>query len=211
MQFQLRDLEQRVKSYWFADGLAEISGGAAFLIIGFYFAFTELSLDAWWGGILQAAFVLVLLGTLFAGRVLIGSLKQRYVYPRTGFVEYKVDPKTLNARRLVAGVTAAAVAAILITFAPLEGGIDWVVALTGAVVGAVLFFGQARRAGLEHFAILGFVSVLMGFLLSISAWPDGYAIGSYYGGMGICFIISGTLAFRRFLRENPAPVEENHG
>lgn len=211
MQSQLRDVEQRVKSYWFADGLAELIGGAAFLIIGSYFLLVELNSQAWWVGVLQAAFILIFLGAVYGGRKLIATLKDRYVYPRTGYIEYRVDKKSAGLRRVLAGITGVVVAAILVIFAPVEGRIDWVVALTSLVVGAVLMFGQARSAGHERFMILGLASVLLGMLLAVSGWPNGIALGLYYGGIGLASMVSGALVFQRFLRENPVRSEGSDG
>lgn len=210
MQPQWRDVERSIKAYWFEDGLAELIAGALFLIIGLYFVLVEVSAQARWGGLLQAAFIVIVLGAGFAGRALIMRLKDQYVYPRTGFVEYRLDGRALRWRRVIAGLTAALVAAILIVFLPIGGWVDWVVALTSLVVGAVLI-GQARSAGHTGFFILGIASLLLGILLPIIGFLNGFALGLYYGSLGLAFIVSGAIAFQRFLHENPVRLQDHDG
>ncbi len=208
MQAQMKDVEKRVKGYWFNDGVAELIGGAVFVMLGIYFAATEmLGSSSLWGGILQVGFILILLGLLWGGRRLIAKIKNEFVYPRTGFVKYRVDQQQVNQRRIGAAVVAAVVAVIIVVLLPLEGPINWVAGLTGLLVGGVLIFGQARNAGIERFLYLGFLSLLLGVLASMVSWANGFALGLYYAGMGSAFMVSGAWIFWHFLRQYPISQE----
>ena len=90
----MQQVERRVKRYWYTDGIAEISSGGMFLLLGLYFGvqgyFGETSLVSI---ILQVSMVLLMVGGIFGVRWLVNTLKTRLTYPRTGFVEYRVNEK----------------------------------------------------------------------------------------------------------------------
>lgn len=208
MQSQMQQVERRVKGYWFHDGIGEMIGGAVFLVIGLYFALTELlGASSPVGGMLQAGFIVILLGLIYAGRVVIRRLKERYVFPRTGYLEYRVDNTHIRRRRIGAALTAAVIAVAVMTLLPFAGPINWVAAITGFVAGAILILVQARNTGIQRFFYLGLASILLGSAGAISGWPDAYGLCFYYAAMGLCFVLSGAFVFNRFLRDNPAQVE----
>jgi hypothetical protein len=76
MESKMLDVEQRVKRYWYTDGIAELSSGGIFLLLGFYFASQEyLKENSLVSGLLQAGLVIVLVGGIVGGRGLIKALK----------------------------------------------------------------------------------------------------------------------------------------
>jgi hypothetical protein len=85
------------------------------------------------------------------------------------------------------------------------------VAVTGVAVGLVLVILRAKAAGLTRFYALGLISIALGLALSVSQLPNGYSLGLFYGLMGLCFMLSGALTLRRYLAENPLPVEPQNG
>jgi len=88
MQSNLSDVEQRVRRYWYTDGIGELIGGGMFILLGTYFALQEfLRHNSLLGGILQASLILVMIGGTAIARRLINTLKTRLTYPRTGDVE----------------------------------------------------------------------------------------------------------------------------
>jgi hypothetical protein len=103
------------------------------------------------------------------------------------------------------------VSALTMVFVRLFQSFDSMVAVTGVVVGLILVILRAKAAGLARFYVLGVVSVLLGLLLSVSRLPNGYSLGSFYGLMGVCFMISGGLTLQRYLDENPLPEEYQNG
>jgi hypothetical protein len=210
MQSNLSDVEQRVKRYWYTDGIGELTGGGMFILLGIYFAaqqyFGEHSL---FSGLLQAGLVIFLIGGMSLGRWLIKALKSRVTYPRTGYVEYHVDPQSTNRRRVIVAVVAGLVAAFSLVFAKrIASFLNLTLALTGILVGVILIFLQGRGSGLERFYALGAVSIVLGTALSLSGLPDGYGLGLFYGLMGIAFVISGGIVLHRYLQDNPLPPED---
>jgi hypothetical protein len=202
-------VEQRVMRYWYTDGLGELTGGGMFMLLGGYFAGQEfLKANDFVSGLLQGSLVLVLVGGMFFGRWLIKLLKSRLTYPRTGYVEYRVDKDASNLRRILIGIVAAVVAVSTLMFSKQVGYfLDLTIALTGMLVGLILIVMQGKRSDLKRFYVLGGFSFVLGIVLALSGLPDGYGLGAYYGLMGLAYIISGSFVLRRYLQENPMPVE----
>jgi hypothetical protein len=208
MRANVSDVEQRVKRYWYTDGIGELIGGGMFLLMGVYFALQEfLGQDSLVSGILQASLILVLIGGMFIGRRLINALKTRVTYPRTGYVEYQVEEGAIKSRRIWIMLLAFAISALTMIFVRLFQFFDSIVAVTGVAVGLILVILRAKSARLARFYMLGAVSVLLGLGLSVSGLPNAYSLGLFYGLMGLCFMISGGLTLRRYLEENPLPAE----
>lgn len=211
MQTNLSDVEQRVKRYWYTDGLGELIGGGMFLLLGLYFSAQQYFGDrSFLGVVLQSSFVLVFIGGTFIARSLINVLKTRLTYPRTGYVEYSNGGSNI-VRRIGAVVLAMTVAIFSIVITRKVNVIDSMVAVTGILVGIILLVKQGRTAGLPRFYVLSFVSMILGIALSFSGLPRGYDLGAFYGLMGTAFVLSGSLTLGRYLRENPLPAEESNG
>jgi len=207
MENNLSDVKQRVKRYWYTDGIGELIGGGMFVLLGIYFALQEvLGQNSTVGGILQASFALLMIGGAFISRRLVNSLKTRLTYPRTGYVEYQVNERGMRWRRILAMVLAFVISALTIVFVRLFQFFDSVVAVTGLIVALILVVLRAKSSGLARFYVLGAVSLVLGLGLSLSGLPNGYSLGLFYGLMGVCFFISGGLTLRGYLKENPLPA-----
>jgi hypothetical protein len=210
MQSNLSDVEQRVKRYWYTDGIGELISGGMFMLLGIYFAAQQyLGEKSLAGGLLQAGLVLFLIGGMSIGRWLIKAMKSRLTYPRTGYVEYRVDRQNMNRRRVIVATVAGLVAAFSLVFAQrIASFLNLTLALTGILVGVILIFLQGRASGLERFYALGAISIVLGIALSLSSLPDGYSLGLFYGLMGLAFVLSGGIVLRRYVQENPFPAED---
>lgn len=206
MENNLLHVEQRIKRYWYTDGLGELIGGGMFILLGGYFALLEfLGQNSIMNGILQVSLIIVLIGGMALGRWLIHTLKARLTYPRTGYVEYEVDAHRMKSRRIWVMTLAFAISALTMVFARLFQAFDSIVAVTGVAVGLILVILRAKSAGLTRFYVLGAVSIMFGLALSVSGLPNGYSLGLFYGLMGLSFILSGGLTLQRYLAENPLP------
>ena len=208
MNKNLAEVEQRVKRYWYTDGIGELIGGGMFILLGLYFALQEfLGQNSMVSGILQVSLILVMIGGMAVSRRLITALKTRLTYPRTGFVEYHVDEHNLKSRRIWVVILAFVISSLTMVFVRLFRSFDSIVAVTGVAVGLILVILRAKVDGLNRFYILGTISVLLGLVLATSGLPNGYSLGLFYALMGVCFLISGGLTLRRYLEENPLPTE----
>ncbi len=207
MQHNVFDIEQRVKRYWYTDGIGELIGGGMFILLGIYFALQGfLRQNSMIGGILQVSLILVMIGGMAVSRRLINTLKTRLTYPRTGYVEYQVDEQKMKFRRVWVMILAFVISALTMVFVRLFQAFDSIVAVTGVAVGLILVILRAKSAGLSRFYLLGTISIALGLALSMSGLSNGYNLGLFYGLMGLCFMLSGGWTLRRYLEANPLPV-----
>jgi hypothetical protein len=204
------DVEQRVKHYWFKDGIGELAGGGLFVVIGLYFAGHDwLPPHSGIRAIWDSSLVLLLIAGIFVTRWLINALKTRLTYPRTGYVEYFPSQKNTPARRVLTAVIAMGVSLLLVFFGRYVGSFNWIPGFTGLVAGAIFIMTQAR-GGERRFYVLGGLSILLGLVLSFSGLSESYSLGLFYGLVGVATMFSGGLTLAQYLRENPMPAEENH-
>ena len=212
MQNNFSDVEQRVKRYWYTDGIGELLGGGLFLLLGLYFSIQQYFGDqSLLGVILQSSFAVILIGGLVVGRRLINLLKARLTYPRTGYVEYHTAEKNVTRQRIFTAVIAMTIALFSVLITRRIDAIDSMVAVTGVLVAVILLVKQGWSAKVPRFYILSAISFILGIALSVSGLPSGYNLGAFYGLIGIAFAISGGLTLGRYLQENPMPAEDQNG
>lgn len=210
MQSNLSEVEQRVRRYWYADGLVEIIGGGLSILIGTYTIMQELLPEgSIWHTVLGGFYFLLLVGGVFITRWLVTSLKARITYPRTGYVDYP-SAKQTGWRRLLTVAIAVGVSILLVSFGRLVGTFSWVPAFTGILFGFVLFLVIARKSGPDRFFVLAILSILLGFILSFSGLNLSYSLGLFYAFVGLAYSVSGVIALRHYLHENPLPAEEHN-
>jgi hypothetical protein len=206
MQTDAHRLEQRVHRYWYSDGIGELIGGLTFVLLGFYFALSEyLGEDSIITTILQASMVLLFIGGAIAARWLINALKTRLTYPRTGYVEYRARKGSPRARGVVVLGVGMLVAVSSVLIAWLLGSPDLIVAMSGILFGAILAATAGRSTGLARFYMLGALSFALGVILSFAGLPQGYALGLFYGLMGVAAVISGAWVLGRYVLRHPIP------
>ena len=209
MKDNLSDVEQRVRRYWYADGFGELVGGGGMcLILALYFAAQEyFGDDTLIGGLLQASLVLVLLGGFYLVRRLINAAKLRVTYPRTGYVEYQASGQNRWMAGILSAVVAMALAATFVFIVRRVNTIDAMTAISGAVMGIILFVKQVWSTKVKRFYFLSLAALVYGALLAVSGFLPGYNLGLFYGLMSLTFVISGGLTLRKYLSENPLPAE----
>ena len=211
MQSNFMEVEQRVKRYWFKDGLGELVGGGMILLIGFYFAGQEWLPEGSMGRtLLQSSLALLIIGGALATRWLVNVMKARLTYPRTGYVEYQAGAKNTSSRRLLTGGIAMSVSALLVVFGRFFGSFNWLPGFTGLVFGVAFILLRARANGVSRFYVLGTFCIILGMALSFTSLPMGYSLGLFYGLTGIVSMFSGGITLLRYLRENPLPIETDN-
>ena len=208
---EIKQVEQRVKRYWYTDGIAELASGGMFLLLGLYFGvmgyFEEGSLIS---VILQVSMVLFFIGGAFGVRWLVNTLKSRLTYPRTGYVEYRLKDAGTRNRRLVIVASAMVIAAASIWLVDYVHVFESMVFVTGLLVGVIFIALRGKSSGLKRFYVLGGLAILLGAILAYSGLPQGYTLTLFYSLLGIAILISGGLVLRGYLTENPPPVENEN-
>ena len=207
----MKQVERRVKRYWYTDGIAELASGGMFLLLGLYFGvlgyFQEGSLIS---VILQASMVLIMVGGAFGVRWLVNTLKSRLTYPRTGYVEYRVNEKDAKIRRYVVIAVAMIFAIGSIFLIDYIRGLDSMVLFTGVIVGVIFIALRGKSSGLKRFYLLGGLSIVLGIALAYSKLQQVYTLSLFYGLLGVAILVSGGLVMRQYLDENPLRLENGN-
>jgi len=208
MEDKMFDVEQRLKRYWYSDGIAELSSGGMFILLGLYFGiqgyFGESSLVS---VILQVSLVFIMMGGIFGVRWLVNTLKTRLTYPRTGYVEYRSNTKDITQRRYIVAAMAMVVAVVSMVLVKYIQIFDSMVLITGLLVAIVFIALRGKSSGVTRFYVLGGYSFLLGLGLSLDNLPDEYNLALFYGLLGIAILISGGLVLYRYLKDNPVPED----
>jgi len=199
------DIVRRTYRYWYDDGFAEMGSGMLFLATG-------LALQAWstartgmvdplW---LVAGVFLFTIGGVLLTPVVIGALKQRVTYSRTGYVGYR-QRKPARRSRLY-HLLALGVWVLFLLLPP------WFsqMALVEGLILATVLFGIGWRIRIARFFVLGAICALLGILLATQELGDLRGTSLMFSGAGLALLISGAAVFGRYLRRNPRPVGGEH-
>jgi hypothetical protein len=180
MENNIKASQLHAVQYWFADGLAEISGAVICLLITVYFGLLALIPAS------QAAFALLFLAVFIAAfgiRKLMFWLRQRSTYPRTGYVE----PKKGWENRTMFGI-AIAFTVLLMVFMLLMvmRGIQTLILMPaiGGAIYAFVFIQAGYRVKLLRFYFLAGFCFLLGLTLSASG------LGDLWGAALLSFVTS---------------------
>jgi len=197
---QFLDAERRARRYWYEDGLGEIAVGAVFTLLGGYFAVQATlagRLDRLADVLLNLLFPIIVIAAGLGMRRIIGKVKERLVFPRAGYArcaEIRRVPKWVTG--MIAGATAGLIAALVRTAPDIEA---WVPAFQGFVMGAFLWW-MGRFSGLARFPLLALVVALLGVAVALARVSSTVAGALFFGPVGLLLVLSGWLAFRRFVR-----------
>ncbi len=200
--------EERLRSYWYEDGFAELATGAVFAILGLYFG-----LQGYFGegsaitAILQISMIGLFIAEFCFVRRTIQSLKTRWTYPRTGYVEYHADVRNVRLRRYATVAVGLMAGMFLVILHRYIQGVEMVVLATGVLVAFILAALRLKVRGMNRFYLFAACSLAFGIVLSLSALPQAYGLAVFYALMGILIMISGGLVLRRYLLNNPLPPE----
>jgi hypothetical protein len=194
--------QARTKQYWYEDGAVDLGVSAVFLMIACLFALQfGLPESSALQGISAIGLPLIIIGGYYLARWIVGSLKARFTYPRTGLVDYERPARGhARAAAVVAGLTGFVIA-IFITRAEID---SWIPALQGIAFGALLLrLAQSLQVG--RYTLLAVVSIAIGLLSSWAGLDSILGSAIVFGGLGLGLLISGALTLRTYLRAAPAP------
>lgn len=203
----IQKARKRAYRYQFEDGLLEIAQGGAFALFG---------LVLWWVdslAVINAAnkwlfalgFLVFAVFTAVAVARFILRYKNKLVFPRTGTVSHKEQPKEEVRSALVMILLALAIAAAAIWLD------DWFVNTT-TIVGATLtliLLATAARAGILRMQLVALLPLVVSLPLSYLRIDETLASAIVLGATGLAGLIAGALALRSYLANNPAAGDEN--
>jgi len=208
MSNPIDEYAKRTMRYWYVDGLAEIAGGVVVLLLALVFLIggwmepgptTDFFL-----ALGQPAIVLV--GALVA-RKIVGRIKERVTYPRTGYVAYR-RPRSRRGLRLIA-LTIGIAAVFGVLFAVIANliAIRWLPGISGAVIALLLAY-MAYENGIRRFYYMAAFTLFLGLLVVSMGVPDTYTSSLFFGGFGVGWIVSGAVTLRNYLRTTK-PAEQD--
>jgi hypothetical protein len=211
MSDQFHTAQKRAFQYWYVDGTFEFSLGGLCLLLAAYFFLMHRFAESWISNLLSIFFALVVIGGAFAVNRLVMTLKERVTFPRTGYVAYRKEPGARRGlRALLLAITAATVSSgMMLVIANRPPGFDWVVALSGLLLGTVIAC-LGLRTGLARFYLNAAVSLAAGLGLGWANLPQNSGVIAYYAIIGCTLLCLGGLTLWKYLRQNPAISPEEH-
>lgn len=210
MSMDIDNLMRKTKSYWYEDGLVELLAGLFFIAIGLLLLLDwRTPQDAAYKWIFAPGFAVVTIVWILVSRRVIGWLKERITYPRTGYVAYVQPARREKLPRVVmAGVVGAAVSLAVVSSLFLRQDLVRVVpVLLGAGVAALLV-RIGGEIGLVRFLVMAVWSVVVGLALAWLTSDMGLSMGLFYALLGVAALLGGVLTLGRYLRA--ARVEAHH-
>jgi hypothetical protein len=204
----MKQVEKRVRRYWYTDGIAELAVGGMFVLLGLYFGIQGIFEDkSPISVILQVSLVFVMIAGFTGVGWLVKTIKARLTYPRTGYVEYRVNDNEAKQRRRLFITVAIIITAASIVLVDFFQKVDGMVLATGVLVGVIFISLRGKSSGVQRFYITGSLAIVLGIVLSFSKLTQVYNLALFYGLLGVASVISGALVLRGYLRDNPAPLE----
>jgi ABC-type multidrug transport system permease subunit len=179
------------------DGLME-------LFLGAYFLLTGLLIQA----DLTALFILL----MFFAPVALKRMKERFTYPRIGYVKFTDEDRNVG-RKVLAAVLAGAIALGLVLFLRANDDLTEIlyksVSLIPAFILAFIFITTGRRSGLLRFYVMAGLALAVTMVtpfVNLAGKMDNIAL--YLFVMGAILAPWGAVIFVNFLRNNPVQAEE---
>ncbi|MBK8822169.1 MAG: hypothetical protein IPN58_06050 [Anaerolineales bacterium] len=208
MDQNFREIQQRVRRYWFKDGIGEIVVGSLFLLLALYFAGHRwLPADSNAPMMLDGSLLLILILGIFTTRRLINIFKMHITYPRTGYVEYYPDKEGLLPTQIFIFFIAIGFIFLLVVFGKWVGSFIWLPGFIGALISIILIVIRTRAIDLNRFYYLAAASLFLGLASSFSGLPAHYSISLFYALFGIVLMIWGGATLAKYLHENPLADE----
>jgi hypothetical protein len=196
----------RTRQYFNVDGLVELAFGCLFLIWALHYVLgnripSEISI------VLNATSILLV--PLFF--IVIGAVKKRITYPRTGYLMPRCPPNFTKRRAFGLALSISAVGALTAWFllGSAPGGhqreVDWILFVLSVFFALILvFIGQ----GLHRFYWLAGLSIIAGAVIVMLQIPDWrFRSGLFYMILGAGLLVSGSLTLWTYLRQNPRHQE----
>ena len=208
---EINETIKRTKRYWYVDGFSEIGVGLLLIVI---ILFNHLA-----GLVQQPALQIVLFVVGLPALIVLGGrglsrlvvrLKEKYTYPRTGYVAYQGKTGSRRWKRvLLAGALGLLVGALT---SLLSGNLPIIyqqlfVALMIAL--AYIYIGYA--IGLKRFYWIAGATLALGGALILTGASEAQYLLTFFVGQGLIWIISGLAAMRQYFGSTQPPAEAGEG
>lgn len=208
---EINETIKRTKRYWYVDGFSEIGIGLLLIvIILFNYLVGQVQTP-----ILQILLVVVglpgviVLGSRGLSRVVV-KLKEKYTYPRTGYIAYRTKTGSRRWKRVLLAGTVGLLAGALTSL--LSGSLPLIyeqLFVTVMIACAYTYIGYS--IGLKRFYWIAGATILLGLGLSLARLEEIRYFLTFFVGQGLIWIVSGLLALRQYFGGTQPPAEEGEG
>ena len=193
-QSDLSDLERRAWRYDSQDGIVELLAGFLFLIVA--------------RAVVEPQLTWMLALAIFPLRFAAKIMKERFSYPRIGYVKLRNEEGANLGRGMLTYLVGVvlAVAVVLLLLGDLTSWaawLRWMPAIAGGFTSGGFLY-VAQRSGLWRFRVLAAISV--GWGVFCAAWlqaPRMLGVQRWAVGFGTLLLIVGAVTFVNFLRTHP--------
>lgn len=203
MKDKQKDVVKETYRYFYVDGLVETAVGLLFMGVGgVLLAWLAIADGSWWQVLAALALPLLTFGGALAIKRIVGRLKERITYQRTGYVAYR-EGEPGGGRWLIIGAALALVALMFVL--P-----EWLTKMPAAI-GALLLIVLAYwgyRVSLVRFYVFGVMALLLGIAGSWLVADELLGGALTFLGVGLMMTVVGTAVFLNYVRQHPQPEEE---
>ncbi len=200
MQYpDLKEIAQRPKKYWNADGVPDLVMGAVLILWG-----AALALPAW----LQWSWLwVVMVFSSLAANAVIKKLKQRLTFPRTGYVEWTPPSSVTKMVTAFLGAGVAAAFVFLLRAAKVQGFME-LLPSAFALLGALIFLIIAIWQKFPHYLWISALSLVLAIILIRNPMDLTNSFILLWLSLGGCICLVGGVRLYAYLRRNPRQAED---
>jgi MFS family permease len=204
---EINETIKRTKRYWYVDGFSEIGIGLLLIVIILFNYAAGLAQNA----ILQVLLfvvglpALIVLGSRALSHVVV-KLKEKYTYPRTGYVAYQGKTGSRRWKRvLLAGTMGLLVGALT---SLLSGNLPIIYQqLFVALMIALAYIYIGYSIGLKRFYWIAGATLALGGALILAGVSEAQHLLIFFVGQGLIWIVSGLAAMRQYFGSTQPPAE----
>ena len=207
MLINIEDVLRNTRRYWFIDGLSEITGGVLIIIIALSYRLIFLMDD----GTTRTMLLLIgqpslILLSAYLSRKFITKLKERFIYPRTGFVKFRAAKPNKRVQRILLVVLIAGGVSIFISFMTAMIPDRYLPVISSIFIGAYSWI-LGYINGVRRFYIIAILIVIFGGLISWINLTGGLPYIYLLTGIGVIWVLSGGWTLIRYMSQTK-PVKE---
>lgn len=197
---QLDRLTKRPIQYWFEDGIGELVTGGLFFLIGINFCLQAAITSPQIKATVSLSSVIIIGGGVILGRKLIGRIKEKIIYPRTGYVTYSKRPSKGKVAITIGSTVAVAILVILLGSS--TSTFDWTPIVISVICGGLMFY-QAVQTGIFRLYIESALAVLIGIIIAFLGIGDMFSSGIFFIIYGLILVFGGGCALYSYFKNAP--------
>lgn len=199
---------RNTRRYWFVDGIVEISGGALITFIALSYFLTSLISNVVLKSILLGLGqpLVIILGA-FVIRKIVGWLKDKITYPRTGYLSFNNPPENRRVQKIITVIFTASIVSLVVAFfmqlLPMQ-----LMPVISMVIFSIFTIYLGYQNAVTRFYFVALVLIVLGVIISVVNLDDVMRFVILYAALGLTWMISGSIALINYLHKT-IPLKEN--